>query len=40
MHEVIHNMTGLTDPDIQRALGLDETKPSDNITQKLKKDCF
>jgi RHS repeat-associated protein len=39
-HEVLHNVTGLTDPDIQRKLGLDESKPSHNITEKLKKDCF
>jgi RHS repeat-associated protein len=40
MHEVLHNVTGLTDSDIQRKLGLDENKPSHNITEKLKKDCF
>jgi RHS repeat-associated protein len=40
LHEVLHNVTGLTDPDIQRKLGLDENQPSDNITKKLKKDCF
>ena len=39
MHEVFHNVSGLTDPDIQRRLGLSENAPSDNITQKLKQDC-
>lgn len=39
-HEVLHNITGLTDPDIQRAFGLSEKGPSDNITQKLIRDCF
>jgi RHS repeat-associated protein len=39
-HEVVHNVTGLTDPDIQRRLVLDESKPSDNITQEIKKNCF
>ncbi len=39
-HEVLHNVTGLTDSDIQRKLGLDESKPSHNITEKIKKDCF
>jgi RHS repeat-associated protein len=46
LHELLHNVTGLTDPDIQSALGLPSTDrngkavPSDNITQRLKKDCF
>jgi len=39
-HEVIHNITGMTDPDIQRALGLKENVPSENITKKLEGDCF
>ncbi len=39
-HEVIHNVTGLTDPDVQRALGLKESPITDNITQKLVKDCL
>jgi hypothetical protein len=38
--EVLHNVSGLTDPDIQRALALNVNAPSDNITQKLIKDCF
>lgn len=40
MHEVIHNLTGLTDADIQKALGLPDSNVTDNITQKLKGDCF
>jgi RHS repeat-associated protein len=40
LHEVLHNVTGLTDPDIERLLHLPETEASDAITQKLKKDCF
>lgn len=39
-HEVLHNVTGLTDPDIQRAFGLDQDKPSSNIAQKLINDCL
>ena len=39
-HEVTHNITGLTDPDLQRALGLSTKALSDNITQKLLQDCF
>src|SRR5262249_36040813 len=39
-HEVLHNITGLTDPDIQRALGLKDNGPSDNITKKLIRDCL
>ena len=38
--EVIHNMSGLADPDIQKALpGLNQG-PSENIGKKLEKDCF
>jgi hypothetical protein len=40
LHEILHNITGLTDPDIQRLLGLPETNVSNNKTQKLLKDCF
>ena len=40
LHEILHNITGLTDSDIQSALGLPETNVSDNITQKLLRDCF
>ncbi len=39
-HEVLHNVTSLTDSDIQGKLGLDQSGPSHNITEKLKKDCF
>jgi RHS repeat-associated protein len=39
MHELIHNATGLTDPDIQRALGL-PSGASRNISDRLKKDCW
>jgi len=39
-HEVVHNVSGLTDSDIQRALGLGESPITNNITQKLIKDCF
>jgi RHS repeat-associated protein len=40
LHEVLHNVTGLTDPDMQRALRLSTSEISDNITQRLRKDCF
>jgi hypothetical protein len=40
LHEILHNVTGLTDNDFQRALGLPESRISNNITQKLLKDCF
>ena len=40
LHELLHNVTGLTDQDIQSSLGLKIGQPSDNITQKLLKDCF
>jgi hypothetical protein len=39
-HEVIHNITGMTDPDIQRKLGLPESDDTSNITNKLIKDCL
>ncbi len=39
-HETVHNVTGLTDPDIQRALGIKEQDITHNITEKLLKDCF
>jgi hypothetical protein len=39
-HEVIHNITGTVDSDIQRALGLKEASITDNITKKLIKDCL
>ncbi len=40
LHELLHNVTGLTDSDIQKDLGLQESNITDNITQKLLKDCF
>jgi len=40
LHELLHNVTGLTDSDIQSAFGLSTKGVSDNITQKLLKDCF
>jgi hypothetical protein len=40
LHEDIHNATGLTDSDIQRLLGLSQTEPSVNISNRLLKDCF
>jgi hypothetical protein len=40
LHEVLHNITGYTDPDIQLRLGLPQVAASNNITQKLITDCF
>ena len=40
LHELLHNVTGLSDGDIQSAFGLSTNQPSNNITQKLIKDCF
>lgn len=40
MHELLHNVTGLTDPDLQSALGLPDGNGSDNISQKLLTDCL
>jgi hypothetical protein len=40
LHEILHNVTGLTDNAIQSAFGLSTSGVSDNITQKLIKDCF
>jgi hypothetical protein len=41
-HEIVHNVTGLTDPDIQRDLmpPLDTGVPSANISNRLLWDCF
>ena len=39
-HEVAHNVTGLTDSEIQDRLGLTVQKDTTNISDKLKKDCF
>jgi hypothetical protein len=40
LHEMIHNITGLTDGDIQSKLGLPTNAASQNIGDKLQKDCF
>jgi hypothetical protein len=40
MHELLHNITGLTDPDLQRSLGLPEANDTRNITVRLLADCF
>jgi hypothetical protein len=40
LHEVLHNVTSLTDQDIQRLFGLPQAQVTANITQKLLKDCF
>jgi len=40
LHELLHNVSGLTDGDIQDALGIEQTNVTDNITQKLIADCF
>ena len=39
IHEVIHNATGLLDPDIQRALNLPEGHGTKNISDLLQKQC-
>jgi len=39
MHEVLHNVTGMTDQQIQGRLGLPRAS-SNNITGKLRADCF
>jgi RHS repeat-associated protein len=39
-HEVIHNVSGLVDSEIQRRLGLPESSITSNITAKLMQDCF
>jgi hypothetical protein len=40
LHEVLHNVTGLTDPDIQKDLGIGVTPNTVNITNKLMDDCL
>jgi hypothetical protein len=40
LHELLHNITGITDQDLQGDLGLSQSSVSNNITQKLIKDCF
>ncbi|MGC1483395.1 MAG: hypothetical protein WA789_06335 [Candidatus Acidiferrum sp.] len=39
-HEVVHNVTGLTDSEIQSALSLKVSEITKNISDKLKGDCF
>lgn len=39
-HETLHNITGLTDTDLQKSLGLPQDKVSKNISDKLSQDCF
>lgn len=39
VHEFIHNITGKTDDTIQRALNIDVTPITSNISDKFKKDC-
>ncbi len=40
LHEFFHNITGGSDSVIQSALGLDTNAPSQNIGDKLQRDCF
>jgi hypothetical protein len=40
LHEILHNVTGLTDPDIQTKFFGKSGGLSDDITQKLIKDCL
>ncbi len=40
LHELLHNITGLTDDAIQTRLGIDVTVFAQNIADKLKADCF
>jgi hypothetical protein len=39
MHELMHSEWGLSDFDIQEALGLDTSRPSANITEWLRENC-
>jgi len=39
-HELLHNITGLTDVDIQKILGLAQSPATFNITQRILADCF
>jgi len=39
-HELVHNVTGLTDSEIQTRLGLKVSDITKNISDKLKADCF
>ena len=40
LHELVHNATGLTDPDLQRGLGIKEEPDSMGISIKLFSTCF
>ncbi len=40
VHEILHNITGQGDADLQRELGVPVGAPSQNIGDKLQKDCF
>lgn len=40
MHELVHNVTGLTDPDIDRALNADISKDAKPFSELLKHKCF
>jgi RHS repeat-associated protein len=40
LHEMVHNITGMTDPAIQSALNISTTQASQNISDKLMTDCF
>jgi hypothetical protein len=40
LHEFMHNITGLTDDEIQTRLGLSTKAASQNIGDKLKQDCL
>ena len=42
LHELVHNTTGRTDPDLQRSLGIEDSNAggSVNITLKLAASCL
>jgi hypothetical protein len=40
LHELLHNVTGQSDDVLQQKLGLATNVPSQNISDKLEKDCF
>jgi hypothetical protein len=40
LHEMMHNITGQTDPQLQGDLGLSTTAPSLNISNQLQTDCL
>jgi hypothetical protein len=39
-HELLHNLTGMTDPDIQKVMGIAITNDSRNITIESIVKCF